>query len=130
MTIESRTSFVRLLAGDDLTIEEGATVRAEEFVELYGDWQGDGDGNPAPAGLRKARYPRAAGMTRMPVQAAGTPPMRVGEPAIPGIQAPHLLHPGQNPWKSTANSILCREMRYCFTTTSGTTSPTSRLSQT
>ncbi|NEU80298.1 DUF4347 domain-containing protein [Nostoc sp. UIC 10630] len=40
ITIESTGSYVRLLAGDDLTVEEGAIVKAADYVELYGDYQG------------------------------------------------------------------------------------------
>ncbi|MBD2449019.1 DUF4347 domain-containing protein [Nostoc sp. FACHB-152] len=38
--IESTGSYVRLLAGDDLTVEAGAIVKAADYVELYGDYQG------------------------------------------------------------------------------------------
>jgi len=40
ITIESTGSYVRLLAGDDLTVEAGAIVKAADYVELYGDYQG------------------------------------------------------------------------------------------
>jgi len=46
--------FVRLLAGDDLTIEVGAIIGATEFIDLFGDFQGDIDGNPAPVGQPNA----------------------------------------------------------------------------
>ena len=38
VTVQSLGNRVRLRAGDDLTIEAGATVQAATFVELYGDW--------------------------------------------------------------------------------------------
>jgi len=45
-TIWSQNSYVKLLAGDDLIIESGARIRANDLVVLYGDFQGDIMGNP------------------------------------------------------------------------------------
>ena len=49
VTIASTGGDVRLLAGDDLTVEAGAQVRAAGAIVLEGDYQGDELGNAAPA---------------------------------------------------------------------------------
>ena len=49
-TVESKTGSVRILAGDDLTIEAGARVIAKTFVALEGDYQGSEKGVAAPSG--------------------------------------------------------------------------------
>ncbi|MHC4618339.1 MAG: hypothetical protein ACYTEQ_11370 [Planctomycetota bacterium] len=49
ITIHSQTSYVMLLAGDDLIIEAGATIRAQDYILMQGDYQGDEQGeNPLP----------------------------------------------------------------------------------
>lgn len=50
VTIASTGGDVRLLAGDDLTVEAGAQVRAAGAIVLEGDYQGDELGNAAPPG--------------------------------------------------------------------------------
>jgi len=49
ITIHSQTSYVMLLAGDDLIIEAGAIIRAQDYILIQGDYQGDEQGeNPLP----------------------------------------------------------------------------------
>ena len=51
-TIWSKTSSVKFFAGDDLTIESGAIVRAATFIDIRIDSQADAQGNlPAPGYL-------------------------------------------------------------------------------
>ena len=48
ITIHSQT-YVMLLAGDDLIIEAGAIIRAQNYILMQGDYQGDEQGeNPLP----------------------------------------------------------------------------------
>ncbi len=50
VTVWSKQSYVKLLGGDDLTVEVGATVKAATSILLQGDFQGDKDGNDPPVG--------------------------------------------------------------------------------
>lgn len=49
VTIWSKQSLVKLLGGDNVTIQAGATVKAATSILIQGDWQGDKDGNEPPA---------------------------------------------------------------------------------